>query len=152
MPTKYKGTADEVLALDTFIKLARSFASVQAQVLPHLQREHGLTESQFAVLEAVHHLGPLSPGQLCQKILRSGSNVTTVVDNLERDGLVTRERHETDRRIQMVQLTERGRGVIMSAFPAHVSRIAGALTVLTSDEQLVLGRLCRKLGIALAPA
>ena len=52
----------------------------------------------------------------------------------------------------MVQLTERGRSVIMSALPAHVSRIAGALTVLTPDEQLVLGRLCKKLGIALAPA
>lgn len=152
MPTKYKGTGREVLALDTFIKLARCFASVQAHVLPHLQRDFGLTESQFAVLEAVFHLGPLSPGQLCQKILRSGSNVTTVVDNLERDGLVTRERHETDRRIQMVSLTEHGRGVITGALPAHVAHIAAALTVLSNDEQLVLGRICRKLGIALAPA
>ena len=152
MPTKYKGTSDEVLALDTFIKLARCFGSVQSHVLPHLQREFGLTESQFAVLEAVHHLGPLSPGQLCQKILRSGSNVTTVVDNLERDGLVTRERHETDRRIQLVHLTERGRTTISGALPAHVARIAKALTVLSNDEQLVLGRICRKLGIALAPA
>lgn len=152
MPTKYKGTSREVLALDTFIKLARCFASVQAHVLPHLHRHFGLTESQFAILEAVHHLGPLTPGQLCQKILRSGSNVTTVVDNLERDGLVTRERHETDRRIQMVSLTEHGRSVITGALPAHVARIAEALTVLSNDEQLVLGRICRKLGIALAPA
>jgi len=152
MPTKYKGTNEQVLALDTFIKLARSFASVQAHVLPHLQRDHGLTESQFAVLEAVHHLGPLSPGQLCEKILRSGSNVTTVVDNLERDGLVTRERHETDRRIQMVQLTEQGKRVIAGALPAHVARITKSMTVLSAEEQLVLGRICRKLGIALAPA
>ena len=152
MPTHYKGTTEEVLALDTFIKLARSFTSVQAHVLPHLQRDFALTESQFAVLETVHHLGPLSPGQLCQKILRSGSNVTTVVDNLERDGLVTRERHETDRRIQMVQLTEHGKSVIAGALPAHVARIAEALAVLSAEEQQVLGRICRKLGIALAPA
>ena len=49
-------------------------------------------------------------------------------------------------------MTEHGRSVITGALPAHVARIAEALTVLSSDEQLVLGRICRKLGIALAPA
>ncbi len=150
MPTHYPGSTAEVLALNTFIKLARGFASVQSHVLPHLQRDFGLTESQFAVLEAVHHLGPLSPGQLCQKILRSGSNITTVVDNLERDGMVTRERHGSDRRIQMIQLTERGREIIAAALPAHVTRIASALAVLSPDEQVLLGQVCRKLGTTLA--
>ena len=150
MPTHYRGSTAEVLALNTFIKLARGFASVQAHVLPHLHRDFGLTESQFAVLEAVHHLGPLSPGQLCQKILRSGSNITTVVDNLERDGMVTRERHDTDRRIQMIQLTARGREIIAAALPAHVARITSALAVLSPDEQVLLGQVCRKLGTTLA--
>ena len=149
MPTHYRGSTAEVLALNTFIKLARGFASVQAHVLPHLHRDFSLTESQFAVLEAVHHLGPLSPGQLCQKILRSGSNITTVVDNLERDGMVTRERHDTDRRIQMIQLTARGREIIAAALPAHVARITSALAVLSPDEQVLLGQVCRKLGTAL---
>lgn len=150
MPTHYVGSREEVLALDTFIKLARCFTAVQSQILPHLQREFGLTESQFAVLEAIHHLGPLSPGQLCEKILRSGSNVTTVVDNLERDGLVTRERQDTDRRVQLVHLTKQGRMVIARALPAHVGRIAGALGALSKDEQLHLGNLCRTLGTAIA--
>lgn len=150
MPTHYKGKTDEVLALNTFIKLARSFNAVQVQIIPPLQKDFGLTESQFAVLEAIHHLGPLSQGQLCQKILRSGSNVTTVVDNLERDKLVRRERDEADRRVQIVQLTERGRALVTTALPPHVSRITSLMSTLTKDEQRELGRICRKLGTAIA--
>ena len=146
MPTHYRGSTDEVLALNTFIKLARGLNAVQAQIIPPLLKDYGITESQFAVLEALHHLGRLSQGQLCQKILRSGSNVTTVVDNLERDDLVQRERDETDRRVQMVQLTERGRALVTAVLPVHVSRITNLMSTLTKQEQRELGRICRKLG------
>jgi MarR family transcriptional regulator, 2-MHQ and catechol-resistance regulon repressor len=150
MPTNYKGTEQETLALETMIKLSRSLSSVSAHLLPPLQKEFGITESQLAVLEALHHLGPLTQGQLCQKILRSGSNLTTVVDNLERNGLVRRERDPNDRRVQIVQLTRNGSELIERAFPTHVARVTAAFGVLTSAEQKELGRLCRKLGRALA--
>ena len=148
MPTRYKGTTHEVLALDTIIKLTRSLNSVQARLTPQLHKDFGITESQFGVLEALLHLGPMSLGQLCQKILRSGSNLTTIVDNLERDGLVTRVRDDTDRRVQIAELTEKGRALITEAFPAHVSRVTSVMSVLTADEQHELGRICRKLGTA----
>ena len=148
MPTHYKGTPEEILALNAFIKLNRSVIAVQGRLLPALQREFGLTESQIAVLEALKHLGPLQQGELCQKILRSGSNVTTVVDNLERDGLVQRTRAESDRRIQVVHLTEKGRILVDRALPVHVERITGVMSALEPEEQRELGRLCRKLGRA----
>ena len=135
MPTHHRGTAEEVQALDAFVKLARSANSLMGRLLPPLQREFGLTESQLGVLETLYHLGPLGQGQLCQKILRSGSNVTTVVDNLERDGLVRRERDPRDRRVQVVNLTERGRTVIMEAFPVHAERINALMGALTREEQ-----------------
>ena len=148
MPTHYKGSAEEILALDAFIKLNRSVNAVQSRLLPALQREFGLTESQIAVLEAVFHLGPLAQGELCRKILRSGSNVTTVVDNLERDGLVRRVRDEDDRRIQVVNLTEKGRELLSRALPVHVQRVTRTMSALDSEELRELGRLCRKLGTA----
>lgn len=150
MPTHHRGKGDEVQALNAFIKLARSMNALQARLLPPLQKEFGLTESQLGVLEALYHLGPMAQGDLCRKILRSGSNVTTVVDNLERDRLVRRERDETDRRVQMVHLTERGKTLIAKAFPVHAERITEAMSVLTRDEQRELGRLCRKLGTAVS--
>ena len=148
MPTHYQGTPDEILALDTLIKLLRSVSAVQAQTLPVLQKQYGITESQLGVLEAIHHLGPLCQGELGHKILRSGSNITTVVDNLERDGLVQRVRDATDRRMQIVHLTEKGRAQIASALPGHVSRITNVMGALTAAEQKELGRICRKLGRA----
>ena len=61
----------------------------------HLTRnlaEHDITMSQFGVLEALLHLGPLSQGDICHKLLLSGSNITTVIDNLEKRALVRRDR------------------------------------------------------------
>ncbi len=148
MPTRYKGTAEQVLALDTFIKLVRGTSAAQSRVLPPLQQEFGLTESQFGALEAIYHLGPMQQSQLCEKILRKGSNVTTLVDGLEREKLVRRQRDEDDRRVQLVHLTERGRALVAQVLPAHVNRIATVLGTLTREEQRELGRLCRKLGKA----
>lgn len=150
MPTRHQGTPEERRALNAFIKLVRGTNSVVAALSAPMHRDFGLTESQFGVLETLLHLGPLAQGQICQKILRSGSNVTTVVDNLERDGLVRRVRDEHDRRVQVVHLTDRGRELIGRAFPAHAQRITTTLAALTPDEQDELGRLCGKLGHATA--
>jgi len=149
MPTHYKGSPRDVLALDTFVKLARASGTVVGRLYAPLMRAHGITESQLGVLEALLHLGPMSQGQLCQKLLRSGSNLTTVVDNLERRGWVRRERGD-DRRVQMVHLTAEGRRTIERIFPDHVRHVAELFGALTADEQKELGRLCRKLGLASA--
>src|SRR4051794_31053249 len=102
MPNHYSGTPREILALDSFVKLTRATNTLTGRLYGPLMREHGLTESQLGVLEALLHLGPMAQSQLCAKILRSGSNLTTVVDNLERNGWVRRERGAEDRRVQMV--------------------------------------------------
>ena len=59
----------------------RAASAISGRVHRHLAVDR-LTESQFAILEALHHLGPLSQKRLSGKILKSGANVTTVVDNL----------------------------------------------------------------------
>jgi MarR family transcriptional regulator, 2-MHQ and catechol-resistance regulon repressor len=150
MPTHYKGSPRDVLALDTLIKLMRAAGTVAARLYAPVQREHGMTESQLGVLEALLHLGPMPQTALCGKLLKSGSNLTTVVDNLERRGWVRRVRDADDRRVQVVHLTAAGRKTIEAAFPDHVDRIAETFGALTRDEQRELGRLLRKLGRAAA--
>lgn len=146
MSARRVGSDEEKRALNAFIKLMRSVNALTSRLLPPLQRDFGLTESQLGVLESVFHLGPLSQGQICEKILKSGSNVTTVVDNLERDGLVRRVRDESDRRVQVVHLTEQGRALVARAFPVHAARITTLMKALDAEEQATLGHLCRKLG------
>jgi MarR family 2-MHQ and catechol resistance regulon transcriptional repressor len=145
MPTHYRGTDQEVLALDTFIKLSRAADAVLAR-LSHRGTMTNLTISQFGVLETLYHLGPLCPGDLSAKLLKSGGNITLVIDNLEKQGLVQRERDTKDRRMIIVSLTPAGQELISQIFPNHAAAIAEELGCLTPEEQETLGALCRKLG------
>jgi len=109
--------------------------------------EIGLTVSQFGALEALYHLGPLNQTALAQKILKSTGNITMVVDNLEKQGLVERLREEKDRRHYSVRITQKGSALIKSFFPGHVDRIVKEMRALTRSEQEELGRLCRTVGL-----
>jgi len=145
MPTRYAGTAAEVRALNALITLVRATEAVLG-VLNAPLAEPGLTASQFGVLEALLHLGPLCQGDLAAKLLRSCASMTSVVEGLERRGLVVRQRTEEDKRFVRVALTGKGRRLIQEVFPAHVRRTVRVFAALTEPEQEQLRRLCRKLG------
>lgn len=145
MPTHYQGTARERRALDAFIKLIRAGNTISAESSRRLS-EYDLTVSQFAVLEALHHLGPMCLGDLAEKILRTAGNLTMVLDNLEKRGLAKRISGAKDRRFVTAEITPRGRELIRQVFPEHARRIAELMSRLTPDEQEQLADLCRKLG------
>lgn len=145
--THYRGTKEEVKALSAFVKLTRASEAISTRVHQHLG-EAGLTVSQFGVLEAIYHIGPLSQAELAKKILKSTGNITMVIDNLEKRGLVKRERKEGDRRYYAVTLTPAGQKLISGIFPRHAGKIVESMNVLTKAEQEKLGQLCRKLGLA----
>ena len=140
------GTAEEKLALDTFIKLTRATNTLMNRLAAH-ETLRELTQSQFGVLESLLHLGPLSQTEICGKQLKSGGNITMVVDNLEKHGLVRRETHPEDRRVTMVRLTPAGEALIREIFPQHVQAIVEELSPLSADDLKELGRLCKKLGV-----
>ena len=146
MATKYKGSEKEVRALDSYIKLVRATEAVNARTSQNFL-EAGLTVSQFGVLEALYHGGPMIQRDLAKKILKSTGNITMVIDNLEKRQLVQRERGEDDRRYITVHLTEEGRKLIGSIFPRQAAAILAEMSVLSDEEQQELGRLCRKLGL-----
>ena len=111
MGTHYRGGPAEVRALDLLIKLSRS-ASALSDRLEEPLREQGFSASQFGLLEALLHLGPLEPCELGPKLLTSRPNVVLLVDQLERRGLVRRVPVAHDRRRILVELTAKGRRAI----------------------------------------
>jgi MarR family 2-MHQ and catechol resistance regulon transcriptional repressor len=125
----------------------RAAESVTGRVSRHMSAA-GLTISQFGVLEALLHKGPLCQRDIAAKILKSTGNITLVIDNLEKLGLVLRERSTEDRRYFSVSLTEKGQSVINAAFAAVEAAIVAEMGALTGDEQEVLGQLCKKLGLS----
>jgi MarR family transcriptional regulator, 2-MHQ and catechol-resistance regulon repressor len=147
MPTRHKGPADEVRALDAFVKLIRASDALSARVHRHLAQDD-LTVSQFGALEALLHLGPMCQRDLGRKLLKTGGNVTMVVTNLEKRGLVRRERKPENRKYVTVHLSDEGRRLIRRVFPRHVAAIVREFAVLPAAEQESLARLCRSLGLA----
>ncbi len=143
--TKYRGSRDEVRALNAYVKLMRASEAVTARIHRPVA-DAGLTVTQFGVLEALYNLGPLSQRDIARKILKSTGNITLVIDKLEARGLVKRERSKKDRRLYAVGLTPAGRRMIRSMFPRHAARVADEMKALTIAEQEELSRLCRKMG------
>lgn len=149
MPTHFAGEPEEILALDTLIKLTRGADSLLAR-LAHQNTHPGLTVSQFGTLEILYHLGAMSQTDICGKLLKSGGNTTLVIDNLEKRNLVRRRRDPNDRRVIRVELTDEGRDLIAGIFPDHVRAVTQEMAVLTPEEQQQLGDLCKKLGRGVA--
>ena len=145
MGTKHQGTSREKLVLDAFIKLLRASHSIPARHNSKLQ-EIGLTNGQFGVLEAIFHLGPLNQRTIGQKILTSEGNITFIIDNLVKKGLVTRRQDPKDRRKSIIELTEKGSKFITEYFPVHLSNIMNEFEDFTEDELRELARLAKKAG------
>jgi MarR family 2-MHQ and catechol resistance regulon transcriptional repressor len=145
MPSRHQGSTRERRALAAFINLQRAANTIQSLAMKHLD-QHRLTPSQFAVLEALYHVGPLCLSELAQKILRTSGNLTMVVDNLEKSGYVKRVPSAEDRRYIRAEITDSGRKLIAAIFPHHAAQIADLMSRLTADEQETLRELCRKLG------
>ena len=135
MPTHYRGNKEDTAALNAYINLVRASETVLARAGEALA-EKGLTLAQFGALEALFHLGPMCQHELSEKLLRTGGNVTYVINNLERRGLVKRERMKTDQRQIVVRLTGAGREIDGANF-------AGACT---GDRSGVLAAQPRRTG------
>jgi MarR family transcriptional regulator, 2-MHQ and catechol-resistance regulon repressor len=124
-------------------KAARSVESYAQKSVTGLE----MCGSDFAVLEALLHKGPLPVNEIGKKVLLTSGSITVAVDRLEQRGLVERRAHGSDRRTRMVHLTKEGGKLITRAYAQHAAdleRLASAS--LTSTERTTLIRLLKKIG------
>lgn len=146
MGTHYDGSEKEIKTLNAFIKLMRASESINNRLNRKLS-EANLTTSQFGVMEALLHLGPLNQKALAEKLLKSGGNITLVIDNLEKNNWVERQRDTNDRRSILIHLTPEGRNLISTYFPKHLGNIVEEFDVLTEQELEQLAAICKKIGL-----
>ena len=146
MGSNYTGSKKEIQVLNAYIKFIRAAESLNSKINLELS-QFGLTESQFGVLDALLHLGPMKQKDIGKKILKSGGNITMVIDNLEKQDLVKRKRGEKDRRHFIIHLTKKGESKITEVLPQVVKVIKKHLEILNLEEQKELGRLCKIIGL-----
>ena len=138
---------DRKAAGDAIIKLSRAHNAVMRRIHKDLAGP-GLTFTQFAVMEVLYSKGPMCQRDVGRKILsQSSGNVTAVIDQLERRGLVERDKRSDDRRMNEVRLTSGGREVIGEFLPHHLDVIAQEFSVLSPQELQTLASLLKRLGL-----
>ncbi|HWK89638.1 MAG TPA: MarR family transcriptional regulator [Longimicrobium sp.] len=132
-------------ALKLWVVLARTYDAVRERTHQDIAR-HGLTPTEFAILEVLYHKGPLLLNEVRAKILVSSGGVTYLVDRLEARGLVERRRCPNDRRATYAAATPEGEALIARIFPEHRQVVEEAVAGLDAEEQETALDLLRRLG------
>jgi len=110
----------------------------------------GLTASRFNTLQAIRSdpAHAVTQNELGTRLTVTGASITGVLDRLERDNLVARESHPTDRRANVVRLTDDGEALIQHAANLHSVRTQELLAVLDDAEKATLLELLARLAEA----
>jgi MarR family 2-MHQ and catechol resistance regulon transcriptional repressor len=143
--TEQSGKTDDLSGIHLWLVLWKAARAVEAQAQRSIAR-FGMVQSDFGVLEAVLHRGPLSAKQLGAKVLLTSGSVTAAIDRLAARGLVRREDDARDRRACIVHLTAAGRRMIERAFAQHRKEMEEALAEFSMQDRRALLPLLRRLG------
>src|ERR1041385_6576581 len=105
-----------------FLVLWKALHAVEAYAVRSIV-ELDIGSTDFAVLEALLHKGPLPVNEIGKKVLLTSGSITVAVDRLETRGLVERRAHGSDRRARIVHLTKEGQKIISRVFAEHATLI-----------------------------
>lgn len=103
--------------------------------LENIFRQNNLTITQFSVLEVLYHKGSLSVGEIQRLVLGTNGNIPLVIKNLEKEALVSKNKSETDSRVSIIKLTEKGYKVISEVYPKQQERLSELLKNINSDDK-----------------
>jgi MarR family 2-MHQ and catechol resistance regulon transcriptional repressor len=133
-----------VKGVQAWLALWRAARAVEEHARRSVE-DDGLCLSDFAVLEALLHKGPLPVGELGRRVLLTSGSITASIDRLERDGLVQRATTLVDRRTRIVHLTKAGSALIGSKYASHERDMEAAFEGLSTTELRSLVRILSKL-------
>jgi MarR family 2-MHQ and catechol resistance regulon transcriptional repressor len=129
-----------------FLVLWKAASAVHSYAETSLS-ELEMCSSDFAVLEALLHKGPLPVNEIGKKVLLTSGSITVAVDRLETKGFVERRAHGTDRRARIVHLTKPGLKLITRIYADHAADMEKlAAASLSKSERKTLISLLKKIG------
>jgi len=111
----------------------------------------GLTQHKHAILSCLQEFGPAAQKDVAARLGLDAGDLVSLLDDLQRDGLIVRERDPRDRRRQIITITEPGLEVLERAAKLLDDAISDALQPLTPDEQRELRTLAVRVLQAHAP-
>ena len=100
--------SENELLIKEIVDAIRKFVRAVSLDAFKISKKYGLTGPQSTLLRTLVKEGPLSSASLSRRLYVTPSNITGIIDRLEKKGLVERIRKERDRRIALINLTENG--------------------------------------------
>lgn len=131
-------------AMQTWIQLFRTYNKIRSKESLYIGT-FDLTMNQFQVLEVLYHRGDLSVGAITKLTMGTPGNVTVVIRNLKRDGLISSISDPKDKRSSILSITQSGKEIMEKLFPEHAKNFENYFEVLSDDEMETLFKLLRKL-------
>lgn len=134
---------DNHLDLKTMIvfrKAERTIRSIEYRVI----KENNLTPTQFSALETLYSKGEMRIQDLINRMLATSGNMTVVIKNMVRDGLIFRNGDPNDRRSSLINLTPKGRDLVEKILPQHILCVREALAVLSDADKEILITILKK--------
>jgi len=141
MATQYGEKAD--ISMKTWMQVFRTYNKIRAKELVYIQ-SFDLTMHQFQVLEVLYHRGNLNIGSITKLTMSTPGNITVVVKNLKRDGLIVSLQDESDKRASILSITQKGKDIIEKLFPQHAKNFEEYFKVLDKEELETLYTLLKK--------
>lgn len=135
------------VSLKLWVIMNRALRTIEDRLRQQVET-HGLSMTEFAVLEVLLHKGALPIGEIGSRILRTSGSMTYVLDKLQERGLIRRRACEEDRRRTYAELTDKGQGLIEEVFPEHAALIGKLMSGLRAEEQREAARLLKQLGLS----
>jgi MarR family 2-MHQ and catechol resistance regulon transcriptional repressor len=140
---------DKVSGTQLWLVLIKAYHSLLG-FTEHTLDGSGLGESEFRILEALLHKGPMPVNTIGPKVFLTPGSISVAVDRLLKRGLVSRTNSSEDRRVRVVDLTPAGRGLIEEVFAAHARQVDRLAEVLSPKERRQIARGLKAFGKAAA--
>jgi len=136
---------DSKSAVDAIVETIIYLYTESRRLTKGLAAQFGLTGPQLTVIKLLEELGDLSLSSLSERIRAQNSTVTGIIDRMEREGLVKRERSTTDRRVVYIRLSEKGQTLAREIQVEPMEIFRGALTSLSHEDLAALLSILTKL-------
>ncbi len=124
-------------ALNAYLAVQRAYSVVNRNVSKKLGK-WGLSVPKYGVILQLYDHETLALSELSKLIFCGNSNLTALVDRMERDGLVQRVNHESDRRVKEIRLTEKGRELAPKVIAEYRPFLHQMMSCLSPEEHRVL--------------
>ena len=136
---EFRAHADQHASLRLWLRLLSCTTRVEDKIRQKLRESFDITLPRFDLMAQLErHPDGLTMGELSRRMMVTGGNITTIVDQLEKEKLVVREVGVNDRRSFTVKLTQAGRDAFADMAIAHEAWVADLFEGLSVNQQTEL--------------